>query len=144
LLVQIRSLPVVVSAVALAFAATASAAGSGAPLWTALGNSVTCGIAIHPVNSPPMRLLCASARIPPPKAGGAGDPGFVFLASSGKPAVARLSQDSFVGTHAVRLRSGTWSVGPIAVRCTIGANAVRCVNRSGHGFTITRSSYRSF
>ena len=58
---------------------------------------------------------------------------------------ARLSQDSFVGSHAVKLRSGSkWEVGPIDVKCTISARAVRCVNRSHHGFTITKSSYRAF
>jgi hypothetical protein len=35
-------------------------------------------------------------------------------------------------------------IGPISVMCTIGASSVRCVNRAGHGFTITRSSYRAF
>ncbi len=58
---------------------------------------------------------------------------------------ARLSQDSFVGSHAVKLKSGTkWEVGPIAVKCTISAKAVRCTNRSHHGFKITKSSYRAF
>jgi hypothetical protein len=143
--VRIGRVLILAGALALAIAAPSSAATSGVPLWTALGGSVTCGIAIHPVNSPPMRLLCASSRIPPPKAGGVGDPGFVFLASTGRPAVARLSQDSFVAAHAVSLRDGsTWSVGPIALRCTIAASAVRCVNRSGHGFRITRRSYNSF
>jgi hypothetical protein len=119
---------------------------STAQLWTALGGNVTCGIAIHPVNSPPMQLLCSARSVPAPKAGGFGDPGFVFLGSTGRPSLARLSQDSFVGTHQVALGSGRrWGgIGPIEVTCTIGASAVRCVNRAHHGFTITRSSYRAF
>ena len=70
----------------------------------------------------------------------------MFLGSVGRPSLARLSQDTFVGTHPVALGSGRkWGgIGPIAVTCTIGASAVRCVNRAGHGFTITRSSYRAF
>jgi hypothetical protein len=118
---------------------------SRAQLWTALGRNVTCGIAIHLPNTPPM-LLCSSTSVPAPKAGSFGDPGFVFLGSTGRPSLARLSQDTFVGTHPVALGSGRkWGgIGPIKVTCTIGASAVRCVNRAHHGFTITRSSYRAF
>lgn len=80
-----------------------------------------------------------------PAARGVGDPGFVFLGSVGHPSRARLSQDSFAGTHAVILRSGrTWSVGPIGVSCTVSAGAVRCENHSRHGFTITAGSYHAF
>jgi hypothetical protein len=126
--------------------ALASTTTSSAQLWTALGRNVTCGIAIHPVNTPPMQLLCSARSVPAPKTGGFGDPGFVFLGSTGRPSLARLSQDSFVGTHQVALGSGRkWGgIGPIEVTCTIGANSVRCVNRAHHGFTITRSSYRAF
>lgn len=93
-----------------------------------------------------MQLLCSARSVPaPPKGQGFGDPGFVFLGSTGHPQLARLSQDSFVGSHAVKLKSGKkWEVGPIAVKCTISAKAVRCVNRSHHGFRITKSSYRAF
>lgn len=125
--------------------APALASGSGAQLWSALDGQVTCGIAIHPPNSPPMQLLCSARSVPaPPKGQGFGDPGFVFLGSTGHPKLARLSQDSFVGSHTVKLKSGKWEVGPIAVKCTISAKAVRCVNRSHHGFKITKSSYRAF
>ena len=97
------------------------------------------------MNSPPMRLLCSARVVPPPKAKGTGDPGFVFLGSAGRPSPARLSQDSFVGSHAVALGSGrTWSVGPISVRCTVSKHAVRCENHSHHGFTITATGYRAF
>jgi hypothetical protein len=133
-------LPAVASAPALGSTSTAQ-------LWTALGRNVTCGIAIHPVNTPPMQLLCSARSVPAPKTNqGFGDPGFVFLGSTGRPSLARLSQDSFVGTHPVALGSGQrWGgIGPIKVTCTIGASAVRCVNRAHHGFTITRSSYRAF
>lgn len=119
---------------------------SSAQLWTALGGNVVCGVAIHPVNTPPMQLLCSARSVPAPKAGGFGDPGFVFLGSVGRPSLARLSQNSFVGTHQVALGSGRkWGgIGPIEVKCTIGASSVRCVNRAHRGFTITRSSYRAF
>lgn len=137
-------LPIFVSIVALA--APAVAFSSSAQLWSALGGKVLCGVAIHPPNSPPMELLCSASSVPaPPKGQGIGDPGFVFLGSTGHPKRARLSQDSFVGSHTVKLKSGSkWKVGPIAVTCTIGAKAVRCVNRSHHGFRITNSSYRAF
>jgi hypothetical protein len=125
--------------------APALAETSGAQLWSALGGQVVCGIAIHPPNSPPMQLLCSAKAVPAPKGRGIGDPGFVFLGSVGRPERARLSQDSFVGTHAVKLKRGSsWNVGPIAVTCTVSAAAVRCANRSRHGFTITKSAYRAF
>ena len=141
---RLRSV-LILCALALA-AAPALASTSGAQLWTALGGNVACGIAIHPPNTPPMRLLCSARAVPAPTAkGGFGDPGFVFLGSTGHPLRSRLSQDSFVGTRAVALHSGsTWSVGPIGVTCTVSASAVRCENRSHHGFTITAKSYRAF
>jgi hypothetical protein len=124
--------------------APALASTSGAPLWTALGRSVTCGVAIHPPNTPPIEVLCAATAVPAPKTG-FGDPGFVFLRSVGQPSLARLSQDTFVATHPVVLKSGTeWRGGPIKVACTISEKAVTCANRSHHGFTITKSSYRAF
>jgi hypothetical protein len=150
-------IPTVVLALASFASATAGASGgsgttgatasstSSAQLWIALGGQVTCGVAIHVPNTPPMQLLCSSPPVPAPKHGGIGDPGFVFIGSTGRPSLARLSQDSFVGTHAVRLRPGrSWAIGLIAVTCRIGTAAVRCTNRSHHGFTITKRSYRAF
>jgi hypothetical protein len=129
----------------LALPRPAPASPSGAQLWTALGGNVTCGIAIHPPNTPPIELLCSARPVPAPKGRGIGDPGFVFLSSKGHPSLARLSQDSFVGTSPVALGSASrWVGGPIKVKCTIGTRAVRCVNYSHHGFTITKRSYRSF
>ncbi len=127
--------------------APALGSNSSAQLWTALGGNVACGIAIHPPNTPPTQLLCSARSVPAPKAGvGFGDPGFVFLGSVGRPSLARLSQDTFVGMHPVALGRGRkWGgIGPISVTWTIGASAVRCVNHARHGFTITRSSYRAF
>jgi hypothetical protein len=143
---RLPRLPLLAAISTLVIAGPAAAATSHAELWSALGGNVTCGVAIHPVNSPPMRLLCSAVHVPPPKAKGIGDPGFVFLASTGRPSLARLSQDSFVGTHAVALKAGRkWSGGgPILVTCTIAASSVHCVNHSGHGFTITKKSYHSF
>jgi hypothetical protein len=141
-----RRLWLLVPACVLCLSAPALASTSDAQLWTALGGNVTCGIAIHPVNTPPMQLLCSARSVPAPKAKGFGDPGFVFIGSTGRPSLARLSQDSFVGAHPVVLKSGSrWGgIGPISVKCTISTGAIRCVNRSRHGFTITKSSYHSF
>ncbi len=92
-----------------------------------------------------MQLLCSGKHVPAPKTKSFGDPGFVFLGSTGHPSLARLSQDTFVGTRPVALSQGhSWSVGPISVTCTISSGAVRCANRSHHGFRITKSSYRAF
>jgi hypothetical protein len=147
----VRRLRFLIPACALALAASASASApalgstSGAALWTALGGNVTCGIAIHPPNTPPSQVLCSAQQVPAPRAMSVGDPGFVFLRSAGRPTLARLSQDTFVGIEPVALRSGRrWHTGPISVTCTIGARSVRCENRSHHGFTITKSSYRAF
>jgi hypothetical protein len=144
--VRAPRLPLLAAIGTLAVAGPAAASTSNAEFWTALGGNLTCGVAIHPANSPPMQLLCSAVHIPPPKAKGIGDPGFVFLGSTGRPSLARLSQDSFVGTHAVGLKTGRrWSGGgPILVTCTVAAESVRCVNHSGHGFAITKKSYHSF
>jgi hypothetical protein len=140
---RLASLLVVCAAAVLA--PVSALASSGAQLWSALGGQVVCGIAIHPPNTPPMQLLCSASAVPAPKGKSIGDPGFVFLGSAGRPERARLSQDSFVGVNAVKLaRGSSWSVGPIAVKCTVSATAVRCANRSRHGFTLTKSSYRAF
>jgi hypothetical protein len=142
---RVNRLPLLISICALGLPAPAFASTSDAQLWTALGGDVTCGVAIHPPNTPPIQLLCSAKAVPAPEAKGVGDPGFVFLGSVGAPALARLSQNSFVGTTTVALRrGGEWGTGPIRVKCAISATAVRCANRSRHGFTITRSSYRSF
>ncbi len=142
-----RRLRLLIPICALGMAAPAPAVGSasGAALWTALGRDVTCGIAIHPPNTPPSQVLCSARPVPAPRAMGVGDPGFVFLGSAGRPTLARLSQDSFVGADPVALRGGrSWHVGPVSVTCKVSARAVRCVNRTHHGFTITARSYRAF
>ena len=130
---------------ALGLVTPALASTSSVQLWTALAGHVTCGVAIHPPNSPPMQLLCSARVVPAPRAKGVGDPGFVFLGSTGRPLLVRLSQDSFVGTRPIALGSGrSWEIGPISVTCAIRTHAVRCANRTHHGFTITVSSYRAF
>jgi hypothetical protein len=135
----------IVCAIALAACGASRGSTSSAQLWTAFGGQMACGVAIHPVNSPPMQILCSSPLIPPPLTRGFGDPGFVFLGSTGKPQLTRTSQDTYAGTHAVALKTGTsWSVGPISVTCTISATAMRCTNRSHHGFTITKTAYHAF
>jgi hypothetical protein len=125
-----------------------AAATSSAALWGAFGGKVICGLAIHAQNRPSELVLCFAKPIPAPK-GGIGDPGFVFLRATGRPQPTRLSQytwerpDGWQASHRAALRTGqTWSA--IGVTCSLSATAVRCTNRSHHGFTITRSSYRGF
>jgi len=131
--------------VAAAVPGAAFATTSEPPLWTALGGSLTCGLAIPPPGTSPARVLCSAKPVPPPRVKGFGDPGFVFLSSVGHPSLARLSQDTFLGTTPVALKAGSkWSDGAIRVTCTIGARAVTCSNHAHHGFTITRRSYRAF
>jgi hypothetical protein len=144
-----RALPVLASTlvgfVSLAFTpALAAGSVSHAKFWQALGNDVNCGIAIHIPGKPATQVLCSSSGIPAPKKGvGFGDPGFVFLSAHGRPQLARLSQDSFEGSKALTLVSGsTWSA--LGVTCKISVRTVRCANRAGHGFTVGAHSYKAF
>jgi hypothetical protein len=130
-------------------AATAGSVSHSA-LWQALGGKVHCGLTVGPVKL----LLCSSRAIPAPKGSNAmeGDPGFAFLGKSGRPKPARLSQNTWVGAETfplhqvfVRLGAGrTWSSSALRISCSIRRTAVRCTNRAGHGYTLTRSSYRAF
>jgi hypothetical protein len=139
-----RLRPLILAGVLLIVAAPAFAATSHVKTWMALGNDLYCGLAIHPPGKPPTQLLCSGSAIPPPPHGvGYGDPGFVFLATHGRPTLARLSQDSFEGSSRVPLASGrTWS--DLGITCTISTRTVRCVNRSAHGFTVGVRSYKPF
>jgi hypothetical protein len=132
----------------LAVAAHAASTTSKAELWTALGGNLGCGAAIHSPGKPVTQIICSDIRIPAPKNEGPadGDPGFVFLGSSGRPVLARTSQDTFAGTgNPVKLPAGTtWRLAAVNVTCTISAQSVRCVNGAHHGFTITKRSYASF
>ncbi|MGA2471173.1 MAG: hypothetical protein ABSG64_10835 [Solirubrobacteraceae bacterium] len=125
-----------------------AASTSKVELWTALHGNLDCGAAIHAPNKPPSEIICSDPRIPAPKNEGPayGDPGFVFLASSGRAILARTSQDTFAGTgNPVTLSAGTrWHLGTVNVTCTISAQSVRCVNGAHHGFTITKHSYAAF
>jgi hypothetical protein len=125
-----------------------AASTSKAELWTALDGNVSCGAAIHEPGKAVSEILCSDIRIPAPKNGGTGegDPGFVFLASSGRPDLARLSQDTFAGTgNPEKLPTGTrWHLGTVNVTCTISAQSVRCVNGAHHGFTLTKRAYSAF
>ena len=124
--------------------ALAAAPVSQARLWSALGGQVTCGVAIIGPRIP-APLLCSARAVPPPAQGGSGDPGFVLLSTAGRARPVRLSQDSFAARHAATLAAGaSWSGVIAGVRCAVGARQVRCANRSGHGFTLTRTHYRSF
>jgi hypothetical protein len=112
--------------------------------WQALGNDLNCGIAIHAPGKPATQVLCSGSGIPAPKRGaGFGDGGFVFLGARGRAVLARLSQDSFESSRPLTLARGrTWSA--LGVTCKVSATAVRCTNRSAHGFTVGKSSYRAF
>lgn len=117
-------------------------------LWTALGGHLDCGASIHAPNAPTTQIICSDIRIPAPKneSPAEGDPGFVLLASTGRPMPERISQDTFAGTgNPVTLRPGTkWRLSTVNVTCSIGSQSVRCVNGAHHGFTITKRSYSAF
>jgi hypothetical protein len=138
----------VVIACSLAGVPALAASTSKAEFWTALDGNLGCGAAIHEPGKPVSQILCSDVHIPAPRNERAsdGDPGFVFLASSGRPVLARLSQDTFAATgNPVKLGVGTtWSLGAVKVTCSIGAQSVRCVNGAHHGFTITKRSYSAF
>jgi hypothetical protein len=145
----VRRLGVLTIVIACSVAAPALATStSTVELWSALGRSLACGPAIHSPGKPVSEIICSDLLIPAPKNEGAvdGDPGFVFLASSGRAVPARTSQDTFAGTgNPVKLSAGTtWHFGTLKVSCSIGAESVRCVNAAHHGFTITKHSYAPF
>ena len=141
---MLRLRPLILVGVLFIAATPAFAATSHVKTWTALGNDLYCGVAIHQPGKPPTQLLCSASVIPPPPHGvGFGDPGFVFLAAHGRPTLARLSQDTFEGSTPVALSSGQrWS--DLGITCTISTASVRCVNRSALGFTIGVRSYKPF
>jgi hypothetical protein len=144
-----RRLGVLTVVFACCLAASALAAStSKVELWTALDGNLGCGAAIHAPGKPVSEILCSDIHIPAPRNEGPadGDPGFVFLASSGRPVLARTSQDTFAGTgNPVKLGAGTkWHLGTVNVTCTISAQSVRCTNGAHHGFTITKRSYAAF
>jgi hypothetical protein len=130
-------------------AGEAAAAGtSHAQIFTALEEQVICGIAAH-VPGSPREVLCSNLNVPAPKhvSQAVGDPGFVFLAKTGKPKPARLSQYSWQApalNHRSGLTGGMWSSGSVGVTCSITTTSVKCKNRQGHGFTLTANSYKAF
>ena len=132
-----------------AISGEAVAAGtSHAQIFSAVEEQVTCGIAAH-VPGSPREVLCSDPKVPAPKhvSSAVGDPGFVFLAKTGKPKPARLSQYSWQApalNHRAVLTGGTWSSGSVGVTCAITGTSVKCTNRSGHGFTLTARSYKAF
>jgi disulfide bond formation protein DsbB len=125
-------------------AASSAASTSHTKLWTNPKGLVACGI--MNTSPPNTEVLCSSQSIPAPPHSNAsqGDPGFVRIGKTGKPKLLRLSQDSFVGTHATKLHAGTtWS--GLGVTCQIASKSVTCTNKSSHGFEINGSKkYRSF
>lgn len=126
---------------------------SHALVWRALNGKVLCGVVSHGRSIPAVAMLCASRTIPPPRhtSHEEGDPGFVFLNATGAAHPTRVSQypfqaeEGWLPKNQAVLRPGqTWSSGHLGVTCTIAAARIRCANRSGHGFTITKRSYRGF
>lgn len=150
---KLRSAALLLAVLGSASAATvapAEAAGgaSHAQIFTALGEEVTCGIAAQ-IKGQAREVLCAAVSVPAPKhvSSKVGDPGFVFLSKTGKPRPARLSQYSWQApalSNRPALSGGTWSAGSVGVTCSITKTSIRCTNKSGHGFTITASSYKPF
>ncbi|MBS1891506.1 MAG: hypothetical protein JST59_09435 [Actinobacteria bacterium] len=74
--------------------------------------------------------------------------GWVYLEATGPPKPALISQYSWqVGMNGTRVRipklaaGTTWSFKPIGITCSIGETTVVCVNRSGHGFTLSADNY---
>jgi hypothetical protein len=133
-------------------AQASNSATSRVPLWGALGGKVICGLAIHPPEAP-AELLCAARSVSAPRhhTSDEGDPGFVFLRSSGHPRRALLSQysweveDGWDDRHRPELRAGqSWSSDATEATCVVRSHAVRCTNSSHHGFTIRIDSYRAF
>ncbi len=128
--------------------AAAAAGTSHAQIFTAVEEQVICGIAAH-IPGSPREVLCSDPKVPAPKhvSSAVGDPGFVFLAKTGSPKPARLSQYSWQApalNHRAVLTGGTWSSGSVGVTCAITKTSVKCTNRSRHGFTLTAHSYEAF
>jgi hypothetical protein len=126
---------------------------SEALVWRALGGKVICGVVSHVEGKPPTAMLCFARPIPPPPRSGnfEGDPGFAFLRSKGQAHPTRISQYSWIPKNGWLAKNQTslvagerWTYPQLDVHCAIAASRVRCVNRSGHGFMISRSSYRGF
>ena len=129
---------------AIMFAAVAGAAPlSKAIRFTNHSGKVTCGIEIHAPGKPATKVLCAAKGVPAPKTQGVGDSGFVEIGVLGKPRVLRLSQNSWMAGHPVRLGRGRlWN--QLGVTCHMGAVTVMCFNGDNHGFVIGDGHYRKF
>ena len=133
---------VAMTAVMLA-AATEAKPLSKAIRFTNHSGKVTCGIEIHAPGRPATEVLCAANGIPAPKTQGVGDSGFVEIGVLGKPRLLRLSQNSWVAGHSVRLARGRlWN--QLGVTCHMGAVTVLCFNGDDHGFVIGDGHYRKF
>jgi hypothetical protein len=114
-------------------------------LFKALGGKVECGSMVTARRFAP-RLLCRASPIPTPKtATSLGLGHFVTLQKTGSPQRIRLHEYAWVQPNpkAAGLTAGdTWAAS--GVTCTITEAAVRCSNTAGHGFTITRTTYKAF
>ena len=141
-----RSTTAVASLIAAGVLLPASASAgstSHVSLWQNKKGSVECGIEASALSK--KEILCSARGIPrPPHSNpNVGDP-FVELASTGKPKLVLISQDSFPsGAKTHTLANGTvWS--NRGVTCTLGAKTVTCKNGAHHGFTIGNGHYKSF
>jgi hypothetical protein len=124
--------------------ATSAPPGASSPLlWTVLEGKVWCG-----PTAPPLReLLCQSKSVPPPPTpADYGDPGFVFLHTTGQPQPARVSQLLWHEhqTPTPLAAGASWSSTELQITCRVSASNVRCSNASSNGFTITQTGYSAF
>jgi hypothetical protein len=126
-------LAILTAAVIATVPAIAEAATSHARLWNNAPGTITCGLGDVPPDTP--AFLC----------GGGFKGGYAVLDKTGKSTQAVIRHhEPFTGTPpGARLAAGsTWSLGGIS--CTIAAKTVTCKNRSGHGFTVSSTRYKSF
>ncbi len=122
--------------------AVSLASTSHANLFQTKGKTAECGIEIHAPHKAGKWVLCQANGVPKAKHG-VGDPA-VQISKTGKPQLILISQDSFVGHHAVTLKPGaTWS--SLGVTCKIlTTKKINCSNTSGHGFKTGDGHYKSF
>ena len=92
---------------ALGLVTPALAATSSAQLWTALAGRLTCGVAIHPPNSPPMQLLC-SARVVPGSKGERRRRSGLRVSRVDRPSLRGTAQPGLVRRHTAE-RTRKWA-----------------------------------
>jgi hypothetical protein len=104
------------------------------------GNSgVSCGVKTGLKPKPPYTAACKSARLDH-------NADRIRLPATGRAKAAVCSGDAgpFIGESSARVLAygKTWSGG--GVRCMSAVTGLTCRNRSGHGFFLSRESWRTF